>query len=73
MHVLMLAMLAGIGIAAGLGWLYFAGVGIVGALIAYEHTIVSPDDLRRVNVAFFTMNGWVGVTLFAFVLLDRVL
>ena len=73
MHALMLALLAGVGIMAGLGWLYFAGVGIVGALIAYEHSIVSPDDLRRVNVAFFTLNGWVGVTLFAFVLLDRVL
>ena len=73
MHALMLALLAGVGVAAGLGWLYFAGVGIVAALIAYEHSIVSPDDLRRVNVAFFTMNGWVGVTLFAFVVLDRVL
>ena len=73
MHALMLAILAAVGIAAGLGWLYFAGVMVVAGLIAYEHSIVSPTDLSRVNVAFFTMNGWVGVALFVFVLLDGIL
>ena len=73
MHLFMLGLLAVVGILAGLHALYFAGVAVVACLIAYEHFIVSPDDLSRVNVAFFTMNGWVGVALFAFVLLDRVL
>ena len=43
------------------------------ALIAYEQSLVKPDDLRRVNVAFFTLNGWVSISLFAFVLLDGIL
>lgn len=73
LHLLMLGLLVGIGIAAGVGWIYFAGVAVVGALIAYEHSIVSPNDLSRVNLAFFTMNGWVGISLFVFVLMDRIL
>ena len=39
-------------------------------LIAYEQSLVKPNDLSRVNLAFFTLNGWVSVSLFAFVLLD---
>ena len=72
-HVLMLGLLVAIGVLAGLHAVYFVGVAIVACLIAYEHSIVSPDDLSRVNLAFFTMNGWVGIILFAFVLLDRIL
>ena len=44
-------------------WLYGAGLLLAGALLAYEHAIVSPDDLSRVNVAFFTLNGLVSLVL----------
>jgi len=48
-------------------------VGVVAALICYEQSLVKPDDLRRVNLAFFTLNGWVSISLFGFVLLDSLL
>jgi len=73
MHAAMIGLLAMAGLGAGLGGAYFAGVALAGGLIAYEHSIVSPDDLSRVNTAFFTLNGWISVLLFGFVLLDRVL
>lgn len=71
MHAAMVAILVAVGILCGLHAVYFLGVAVVGALIAYEQSIVSPTDLSRVNLAFFTLNGWVSVSLFAFVILDR--
>ncbi len=47
----------------GLGPWYLVGVAVAGALLAYEHAIVRPDDLRRVNTAFFTLNGVLGILL----------
>jgi 4-hydroxybenzoate polyprenyltransferase len=73
MHALMLGLLALVGVFAGLHVAYFVGVVVIALLIAYEQSIVSPDDLSRVNVAFFTLNGWVSVSLLAFVLLDRLI
>jgi 4-hydroxybenzoate polyprenyltransferase len=70
MHSVMIALLVLVGALYGLHALYFLGVGVVAALIGYEQSLVKPDDLRRVNLAFFTLNGWVSVSLFAFVLLD---
>jgi 4-hydroxybenzoate polyprenyltransferase len=70
MHLVMLALLAWF---AGLfhfqvaGWL---GIGAVGLLLAYEHAIVSPRDLRRLNAAFFTMNGVIAMVFLAFVAVD---
>jgi 4-hydroxybenzoate polyprenyltransferase len=58
------------GIASHLGYLYFIGVAIVAALLIYEHILVSPRDLSRVNEAFFTINGAVGVLLLFFSSLD---
>jgi 4-hydroxybenzoate polyprenyltransferase len=71
MHLTMLGLLVAVGVLAGLHAAYFVGLGIVALLIGYEQSIVSPTDLSRVNVAFFTLNGWVSVSLFTFVLLDR--
>ena len=71
MHAAVLGILVVIGLIAGLHVLYFLGVGIVGCLILYEQSIVSPADVSRVNLAFFTLNGWVSIVLFAFVMLDR--
>jgi len=64
-------------LAAGLampdaGPLYFAGVGVIAALLVYEHSLVSPDDLSRLNVAFFNVNALVSAIFSGFVLLDRV-
>lgn len=58
---------------AGAGWPYYAGVAIAGVLLAYENAIISPDDLSRVNAAFFTVNGMVAVVILAGALLDRFL
>jgi 4-hydroxybenzoate polyprenyltransferase len=71
MHAAMLATLVSVGMLSSLHALYFVGVAVVAALVAYEQSIVSPKDLSRVNLAFFTLNGWVSVSLFAFVVLDR--
>jgi 4-hydroxybenzoate polyprenyltransferase len=48
----------------GLGWLAFAGVIAVGALLIYQHTLVKANDLSRMNAAFFTTNAFVSVILF---------
>lgn len=58
------------GWAAGAGWPYYLVAAAIGAVLAYEHTLVRPDDLSRVNTAFFTVNGVVAVMIFAGVLLD---
>jgi len=73
MHLLMVGLLTVIGLLYGLHTLYFLGVAVVAGLIAYEQSLVKPDDLRHVNLAFFTLNGWVSVSLFGFVLLDSLL
>jgi 4-hydroxybenzoate polyprenyltransferase len=70
MHTLMIVLLLAIGHLYGLHSLYYVGVAVVTALIAYEQCLVKPDDLRHVNLAFFTLNGWISVCLFGFVLLD---
>ena len=54
------------------GGLYWLGVAAVGALLAYEHSLVSPADTRRLDAAFFTLNGVISVTFFGFVLADVV-
>src|SRR3954454_8118693 len=58
------------GAAAGLGWLWWTGVALTAAVLVYEHTIVRADDLSRVNRAFFTASGIIGIGLFGFALAD---
>jgi len=48
----------------GIGWIGFAGLLVTGLLLAYEHSLVRPSDLSRVNTAFFTVNGWISILLF---------
>ena len=57
----------------GLGWLAAAGVGAVAALLVYEHSIVSPRDLRRMDAAFFTLNGLISIAFFGFFAADVLL
>lgn len=61
------------GYGAGLGWPYYAGVGIGAGLIAWEHQLVKPGDLSRLDAAFFTVNGIVSIGVFLGAWVDRVL
>jgi 4-hydroxybenzoate polyprenyltransferase len=70
LHIATVALLIAAGLGLPVHWWYWAGVGAVGALLAYEHSLVRPDDLRRLDAAFFTMNGVISVAFFAFVLAD---
>jgi 4-hydroxybenzoate polyprenyltransferase len=69
-HVGTVACLALAGLGLSVGILYWLGVAAVGALLAYEHMLVSPEDWRRLDAAFFTMNGVISITFFSFVLAD---
>ena len=73
LHTLTVLCLAGAGLALGGGALYVAGVAVVAALLIYEHALVRPGDLSRLDAAFFTMNGVISVTFFGFVLLERLI
>ncbi|HVC86402.1 MAG TPA: UbiA-like polyprenyltransferase [Gaiellaceae bacterium] len=70
LHLATIVLLAAAGAGLHAGLLYWVGVGIVAALLGYEHTLVRPGDLRRLDAAFFTMNGVISVAFFAFVLAD---
>jgi 4-hydroxybenzoate polyprenyltransferase len=67
MHVLMLCLLVWFGELFHFGWMGWMGVGAVGLLLGYEHSLVSPKDLRRLNAAFFTMNGVIAMVFLGFV------
>ncbi len=54
----------------GLGKVAMLGVAVVAILLLYEHSIISPKDLRRMNAAFFTLNGVISVVFFVFIALD---
>lgn len=69
-HAVTFALFVWFGVLVGLGWLWWIGLALTAAAFAYEHAIVSPRDLSRVNRAFFTANGFVGIALFVFALLD---
>jgi 4-hydroxybenzoate polyprenyltransferase len=71
-HAVTLAAFGWFGAAAGLGWLWWAGVGLTAIVLGYEHAIVRGEDLSRVNRAFFTANGIIGIGLFGFALADLI-
>ena len=70
LHVGAVALLAAAGVGLEVGVLYWLGVAATAGLLAYEHSIVRPGDLRRLDAAFFTLNGVISVVFFAFVALD---
>jgi len=72
-HVIMLLWLAAVLVTFGMGKLAIAGVAVVAVLLAYEHSLVSAGDLRKLNAAFFTMNGVISVVFFIFVAGDLLL
>ncbi|MBW8869358.1 MAG: UbiA family prenyltransferase [Acidobacteriales bacterium] len=69
-HLIMLVLLAALVFAFGLGKFAIAGIGAVVLLLGYEHSLVSKDDLGKLNAAFFTMNGIIAVVFFVFLALD---
>jgi 4-hydroxybenzoate polyprenyltransferase len=72
LHLLTVVLLIGAGVALPVGLAYWLGVAVVGALLVYEHMLIRPGDLRRLDTAFFTMNGVISVAFFCFVLADTV-
>ncbi|HEX9779028.1 MAG TPA: UbiA-like polyprenyltransferase [Geopsychrobacteraceae bacterium] len=71
-HCLMLFFLLLVLPGSGLGWIYLAGVAVVAGMLYYEHRLVRADDLSRLDAAFFNMNGYISVTIFAFTLIDAI-
>ena len=63
-HVLTVAVLVALGLVTGLGWVYWLGITAVSALLIYEHSLVNPQDLSQLGVAFFNVNGYISVTIF---------
>ena len=73
LHALTVVLLAAVGIGLDLTWPYWLGVIAVAVLLAYEHSLIRPGDLRRLDAAFFTVNGLISIVLFAFVLAEATL
>ena len=63
-HLITVGLLGAIGLAMNLGVVYLIGVIIVAGLLIYEHSLVKPNDLSKVNVAFFNVNGYISITIF---------
>ncbi|MEW1546768.1 menaquinone biosynthesis prenyltransferase MqnP [Streptomyces tsukubensis] len=71
-HLVTMALLVWYALATDAGAFFWVGLVIVAAAFVYEHTIVRPHDLSRLNRAFFTVNGFIGITLFVCALADLV-
>jgi 4-hydroxybenzoate polyprenyltransferase len=69
-HAATVALLVATGLGLSVDVFYWLGVVAVAAVLAYEHALVRPDDMRRLDAAFFTMNGVISVAFFGFVLVD---
>src|SRR5262249_41624694 len=73
LHLLMLVLLAMLVFSFGLGTFAILGVVAVAVLLAYEHSLVSANDLSKLNAAFFTMNGVIALVFFVFIAADLLL
>ncbi len=71
LHGLMMFLLIALFFVENLGWISLAGIGLVACLLWYEHRLVRPDDLSKVNAAFFTVNGYISILLLLAVGVDR--
>jgi len=70
LHFLSALLVIAAGVIAVFGWLYWMGVAVFAGMLIYQHSIVKPDDLRRVNLAFMTANGIASVVFAVFVIAD---
>ena len=66
MHVVMVALLALLAWSFALAWPAWVGIAVVAALLAYEHSLVKPNDLTKINAAFFTINGYISLLFLIF-------
>jgi 4-hydroxybenzoate polyprenyltransferase len=66
MHVMMVALLAWLAWSFHLAWPAWVGIAVVAALLAYEHSLVKPNDLSKMNAAFFTVNGYISLLFLLF-------
>ncbi|MBM4423464.1 MAG: 4-hydroxybenzoate octaprenyltransferase [Chloroflexi bacterium] len=64
-HALTVASLGAVGAWFRLGWPFWIGLAIIAALFVWEHSLVKPDDLSKVDMAFFNVNGYISLTIFA--------
>ena len=71
-HVIMVACLVALQLAAGLGPVFFVGLVVCLAMLGYEHWLLRNGDLTKLDAAFFNMNGYISVTIFIFTFLDVV-
>jgi len=62
-HSATVALLAATAVLSGLGWVAFVGIAIVSGILYWEHRLVTPQDLSRINVAFFNLNGYISILL----------
>ena len=72
LHAATVVLLAAVGVGLHLSIAYWLGVVAVGALLLVEHLLIRPDDLRRLNAAFFTMNGVISTVFLVFVIIEVV-
>ena len=70
LHLLSTAAVIGAGVYGSFGWLYWIGVAVFTGMLIYQHSIVKPNDLRKVNLAFMTANGIASVVFAIFVIAD---
>lgn len=70
LHVVSLGCVIAAGLTGSFGWLYWIGVVIFGGMLIYQHSIVKPNDLSKINIAFMTANGIASVIFAIFVLFD---
>ncbi|MFZ3135977.1 MAG: UbiA-like polyprenyltransferase [Thermodesulfovibrionales bacterium] len=70
LHFISIALLSWVGIRLNLGIFYFIGVCITAILLTYENSIIKPNDLSKLNMAFFTMNGVASILMFCFVAIE---
>ncbi len=69
-HLIMIGLLIAFGIVAHLSYFYYAGVAAVAALVVYEQSLVKPNDLSKLDFAFFNLNGYISMGFFIFTLAD---
>jgi 4-hydroxybenzoate polyprenyltransferase len=67
-HIVTILLLVALGFLMPLGWPYWVGLSVVAGLLAWEHSLVHPGDLSKVDVAFFNMNSYISITLFLSIL-----
>jgi 4-hydroxybenzoate polyprenyltransferase len=73
LHIVSIGALIAVGLTVGAGVWYWVGILLAATLLVYEHSLVKPGDLSRLDAAFFTMNGMISIAFFFFVLMDRLM